>query len=80
MFNFDYAKKLRLFNAINLAFYKRGHPLHQKKVKMGHLFKLPKQNSSGPKVDGAAGYKIYWSRTLPHLLWHKQITWDVKQL
>jgi len=43
-------------------------PCNQKEVKIGGIDSSCSKSSSGPKVDGAAGYKIYWESTLPHLL------------
>jgi len=59
--NFDYAKKLTAVNAINLASIAWAPPA-PKEVKIGGIVE-PSAKLQWSKVDGAAGYKIYWRDT-----------------
>lgn len=59
--NFDYAAKLTAVNAINLASLAWAPPA-PKEVKIGGIVE-PSAKFQWSKVDGAAGYKIYWRNT-----------------
>jgi len=59
--NFEYAKKLTTVNAINLASIASAPPA-PKTVAIGGLVQ-PSTHLKWDKVDGAAGYKIYWRDT-----------------
>ncbi|TAI49202.1 M28 family peptidase [Flagellimonas allohymeniacidonis] len=59
--NFNYAKKLTAVNAINLASIAWAPPSPQK-VEIGGIVE-PSAKLKWSKVDGAAGYKIYWRDT-----------------
>ena len=59
--NFDYAKKLTAVNAINLASIAWAPPA-PKTVAIGGMVE-PSTRLKWDKVDGAAGYKIYWRDT-----------------
>jgi len=57
--NFDYAKKLTAVNAINLASIASAPPA-PKKVEIGGIVE-PSAKFRWSKVDGAVGYKIYFT-------------------
>ena len=59
--NFEYAKKLTAVNAINLASIASAPP-RPKKVSIGGIVQ-PSAKFRWDKVDGAAGYKVYWRCT-----------------
>ena len=59
--NFEYAKKLTTVNAINLASIASAPPA-PKTVAIGGMVQ-PSTYLKWDKVDGAAGYKIYWRDT-----------------
>ena len=59
--NFDYAKKLTAVNAISLASIAWAPPA-PKKVEIGGIVE-PSAKFRWSKVEGAAGYKIYWRLT-----------------
>ena len=59
--NFEYAKKLTTVNAINLASIASAPPA-PKTVSIGGMVQ-PSTHLKWDKVDGAAGYKIYWRDT-----------------
>lgn len=59
--NFDYAKKLTAVNAINLASIASAPPA-PKTFAIGGMVQ-PSTKLKWDKVDGAAGYKIYWRDT-----------------
>ena len=59
--NFDYAKKLTAVNAINLACIAWAPPT-PKTVEIGGIVE-PSAKLKWSKVDGAAGYKLYWRDT-----------------
>ena len=65
--NFDYAKKLTAVNAINLASLAWAPP-SPKSVAIGGIVE-PSVKLKWDKVNGAAGYKIYWRDTTSS-------TWD----
>ena len=59
--NFEYARKLTAVNAINLASIAWAPPAPEA-VKIGGIVE-PSAKLQWSKVDGAAGYKIYWRDT-----------------
>jgi hypothetical protein len=59
--NFEYAKKLTAVNAINLASLAWAPPAPNK-VQIGGIVQ-PSAKLRWEKVEGAAGYKIYWRDT-----------------
>ncbi|QLG43969.1 M28 family metallopeptidase [Costertonia aggregata] len=59
--NFAYAKKLTAVNAINMASLAWAPPAPEK-VEIGGIVE-PSAKFKWSKVDGAAGYKIYWRDT-----------------
>ncbi len=75
--NFDYAKKLTAVNAINLASIAWAPPA-PKTVKIGGIVE-PSSKLQWSKVDGAAGYKIYWRDTTSPTWDHSRYVGDVTE-
>lgn len=75
--NFDYAKKLTAVNAINLASIAWGPPAPAE-VKIGGIVQ-PSAKFQWSKVDGAAGYKIYWRDTTSPTWDHYRYVGDVNE-
>jgi len=73
--NFDYAKKLTAVNAINLASIAWAPPA-PKEVKIGGIVQAAAK-FEWSKVDGAAGYKIYWRDTTSPTWDHSRYVGDV---
>ncbi|WP_047415677.1 M28 family peptidase [Cellulophaga sp. Hel_I_12] len=73
--NFDYAKKLTAVNAINLASLAWAPPA-PKEVKIGGIVQAAAK-FEWSKVDGAAGYKIYWRDTTSPTWDHSRYVGDV---
>jgi Zn-dependent M28 family amino/carboxypeptidase len=75
--NFDYAKKLTAVNAINLASLASAPPA-PKTVAIGGMVQ-PSTRLKWEKVDGAAGYKIYWRDTTSPTWDHSRYVDDVTE-
>ena len=73
--NFDYAKKLTAVNAINLASLAWAPPA-PKEVKIGGIVQAAAK-FEWTKVDGAAGYKIYWRDTTSPTWDHSRYVGDL---
>tara|TARA_R110002012_G_scaffold322108_1_gene555913 strand:+ start:24229 stop:25560 length:1332 start_codon:yes stop_codon:yes gene_type:complete len=73
--NFDYAKKLTAVNAINLASLAWAPPA-PKEVKIGGIVQAAAK-FEWSKVDGAAGYKIYWRDTTSPTWDHSRYVGDL---
>ncbi len=73
--NFDYAAKLTAVNAITLAGIAWAPPAPEE-VKIGGIVE-PSAKLSWKKVDGAAGYKIYWRDTTSPTWDHSRYVGDV---
>ncbi|GGD85216.1 peptidase M28 [Maribacter cobaltidurans] len=75
--NFDYAAKLTAVNAINLASLAWAPPAPIE-VKIGGIVQ-PSAKFQWSKVDGAAGYKIYWRDTTSPTWDHSRFVGDVTE-
>ncbi len=75
--NFDYAAKLTAVNAINLASIASAPP-EPKNVAIGGVVE-PSAKLKWDKVDGAAGYKIYWRDTTSPTWDHSRYVGDVSE-
>lgn len=75
--NFDYAKKLTAVNAINLASIAWAPPAPET-VKIGGIVE-PSVKLQWSKVDGAAGYTIYWRDTTSPTWDHSRYVGDVNE-
>ncbi len=75
--NFDYAKKLTAVNAISLASLAWASP-SPKKVAIGGIVE-PSVKLKWDKVNGAAGYKIYWRDTTFPTWDHSRYVGDVSE-
>lgn len=75
--NFDYAAKLTAVNAINLASLAWAPPAPTK-VAIGGIVE-PSAKLKWEKVDGAAGYKIYWRDTTSPTWDHSRYVGDVSE-
>lgn len=75
--NFDYAKKLTAVNAISLASLAWASP-SPKKVAIGGIVE-PSVKLKWDKVNGAAGYKIYWRDTTSPTWDHSRYVGDVSE-
>ncbi|THD67377.1 M20/M25/M40 family metallo-hydrolase [Robertkochia marina] len=75
--NFDYAAKLTAVNAINLASMAWAPPAPEN-VKIGGMVE-PSARFTWDKVDGAAGYKIYWRETTSPTWDHSRYVGDVTE-
>jgi hypothetical protein len=75
--NFEYAKKLTAVNAINLASIASAPPA-PKTVAIGGMVQ-PSTKLKWDKVDGAAGYKIYWRDTTSPTWDHSRYVGDVTE-
>ena len=75
--NFEYAKKLTTVNAINLASIAWAPPA-PKTVAIGGMVQ-PSTHLKWDKVDGAAGYKIYWRDTTSPTWDHSRYVGDVTE-
>lgn len=75
--NFEYAKKLTAVNAINLASLAWAPPA-PKEVKIGGIVQ-PSAKFKWSKVEGAAGYKIYWRDTTSPTWDHSRFVGDVNE-
>lgn len=75
--NFDYAAKLTAVNAINLASLAWAPPA-PKEVKIGGIVE-PSAKFQWSKVEGAAGYKIYWRDTTSPTWDHSRFVGDVSE-
>jgi hypothetical protein len=75
--NFDYAKKLTAVNAINLASLAWAPP-SPKSVTIGGIVE-PSVKLKWDKVNGAAGYKIYWRDTTSPTWDHSRYVGDVSE-
>ena len=75
--NFDYAAKLTAVNAINLASLAWAPPAPTK-VAIGGIVE-PSAKLKWDKVDGAAGYKIYWRDTTSPTWDHTRFVGDVSE-
>ena len=75
--NFEYAKKLTTVNAINLASIAWAPPA-PKTVSIGGMVQ-PSTHLKWDKVDGAAGYKIYWRDTTSPTWDHSRYVGDVTE-
>lgn len=75
--NFDYARKLTAVNAINLASLAWA-PAAPKEVKIGGIVE-PSAKLKWSKVDGAAGYKVYWRDTTSPYWDHSVVVGDVTE-
>lgn len=75
--NFDYAGKLTAVNAINLASLAWAPPA-PKEVKIGGIVE-PSAKFQWSKVEGAAGYKIYWRDTTSPTWDHSRFVGDVSE-
>lgn len=75
--NFDYAKKLTAVNAINLASIAWAPP-GPKEVKIGGIVEASAK-LQWSKVDGAAGYKIYWRDTTSPTWDHSRYVGDITE-
>ncbi len=75
--NFDYAAKLTAVNAINLASIASAPP-EPKNVAIGGVVEASAK-LKWEKVDGAAGYKIYWRDTTSPTWDHSRYVGDVSE-
>ncbi len=75
--DFNYAKKLTAVNAINLASIAWAPPAPET-VKIGGIVE-PSAKLQWSKVDGAAGYKIYWRDTTSPTWDHSRYVGDVTE-
>ncbi len=75
--NFDYAAKLTAVNAINLASLAWAPP-EPKNVAIGGVVEASAK-LKWDKVDGAAGYKIYWRDTTSPTWDHSRYVGDVSE-
>lgn len=75
--NFDYAAKLTAVNAINLASLAWAPPAPTN-VAIGGIVE-PSAKLKWEKVDGAAGYKIYWRDTTSPTWDHSRYVGDVSE-
>lgn len=75
--NFDYAAKLTAVNAINLASLAWAPPAPTN-VAIGGIVE-PSAKLKWDKVDGAAGYKIYWRDTTSPTWDHSRYVGDVSE-
>lgn len=75
--NFDYAKKLTAVNAINLASLASAPPA-PKTVSIGGIVQ-PSAKFKWDKVEGAAGYKIYWRDTTSPTWDHSRYVGDLTE-
>lgn len=75
--NFEYAKKLTAVNAINLASLAWAPPA-PKEVKIGGIVQ-PSAKFKWSRVEGAAGYKIYWRDTTSPTWDHSRFVGDVNE-
>ncbi|MEB8329474.1 M28 family peptidase [Flavobacteriaceae bacterium KMM 6897] len=75
--NFDYARKLTAVNAINMASLAWAPPA-PKEVQIGGVVE-PSAKFQWSKVDGAAGYKIYWRDTTSPTWDHSRYVGDVTE-
>ncbi len=75
--NFDYAAKLTAVNAINLASIAWAPP-EPKNVAIGGVVEASAK-LKWDKVDGAAGYKIYWRDTTSPTWDHSRYVGDVSE-
>jgi Zn-dependent M28 family amino/carboxypeptidase len=75
--NFDYAQKLTAVNAINLASLAWAPP-SPKSVTIGGIVE-PSVKLKWDKVNGAAGYKIYWRDTTSPTWDHSRYVGDVSE-
>lgn len=75
--NFDYAAKLTAVNAINLASIASAPP-EPKNVSIGGVVEASAK-LKWEKVDGAAGYKIYWRDTTSPTWDHSRYVGDVSE-
>lgn len=75
--NFEHAKKLTAVNAINLASIASAPPA-PKTVSIGGMVE-PSTRLKWDKVDGAAGYKIYWRDTTSPTWDHSRYVGDVTE-
>lgn len=75
--NFDYAKKLTAVNAISLASLAWAPPAPAK-VEIGGIVQ-PSAKFKWSKVDGAAGYKIYWRDTTSPTWDHSRFVGNVNE-
>ncbi len=76
--NFEYARKLTAVNAINLASIAWAPP-SPKEVKIGGIVE-PSARLEWSKVDGAAGYKVYWRDTTAPQWQHSRFIENATQL
>ncbi|WP_091869451.1 M28 family peptidase [Pricia antarctica] len=75
--NFHYAKKLTAVNAINLAAIAWAPPAPET-VMIGGIVE-PAAKLQWSKVDGAAGYKIYWRDTTSPTWDHSRYVGDISE-
>jgi hypothetical protein len=75
--NFDYAKKLTAVNAISMASLAWAPPA-PKNVAIGGIVE-PSAKLKWDKVDGAAGYKIYWRDTTSPTWDHSKFVGDISE-
>ncbi|NAS11643.1 M28 family peptidase [Poritiphilus flavus] len=75
--NFEYARKLTAVNAINLASLAWA-PAAPEEVRIGGIVQ-PAAKFKWSKVEGAAGYKIYWRETTSPTWDHHRYVGDVDE-